>query len=402
MPDHAGSTSNDTLHAAAVAAGVLVRVAPAAAAWALCAWRAATAAASSLARAALLALSLAALAAVGVPLASTWIAHSTATGDHSAPRDWLVRLAGPGSSGRSAAYAEAARDPHAWFWLSQLLFLHLTAVVLVWAEGAHRYGTVDGSAAVGQADAKNGKRLRLLGSGRGRTMWFVNAYVYALLGFQAAISIALPLFLAQRLVLTGPYTIARASRPSFLLTLFVVLAALGILALPLLPVPLATYARTGIHLLLFVPVLAESGLRATRSPPPMARPRAAEPGVGVAPLYTFVAGAALAAHAQLALQHFVQRGEGLVALFAAAATGGSEATGAVVLADLTLAGAAAAVYMFREALVGPNAGRAVAVFAVVCLVAVSPLVSVSVTFPVFLAYREAWRISSFRLKLKAA
>ena len=52
--------------------------------------------------------------------------------------------------------------------------------------------------------------------------------------------------------------------------------------------------------------------------------------------------------------------------------------------------------MLREAVVGPRSGRAMAVFAVCCLLLITPMVSISVTFPVFLVYREGWRVENIK------
>jgi hypothetical protein len=161
--------------------------------------------------------------------------------------------------------------------------------------------------------------------------WFVNTMVYVFLGFLGAISAAFPLFLIQRTLLTtkGPVTIAKPRHATLFLTLMILLALLSNTLTPFLTLgsPLYSLNLHLLHLFFALPILSlftsHPTIFLTLSPtpppplPPTPPPISSTPGVGLSPLYSFIAGMSLMNHTHLLLDLFLSKGASLESLFSA-------------------------------------------------------------------------------------
>ncbi|KAI8845412.1 hypothetical protein BC829DRAFT_399603 [Chytridium lagenaria] len=247
-----------------------------------------------------------------------------------------------------AAYVNVAKDTANWWWSAQLLYFVITMIVFFWAEGAHRV--------VG--------------------IWFVSALLYTVLGFLGAISVAFPLFLIQRYLLTrsGPYTISRPESPSIFLTFCAVFGVnLKI-----------------IHVLLLAPILFSSGLTLVFWPAPHPSSsiyprRRHRPSLRI-PCRSFPL-----SHLGLSLDHFLKNSGTVQGLFQ---TWDGNPCQLSISADMIFTTVVASVFMLRELWLDQQQAGEGGV-CVGCFVLLSPIVSISVTFPTFLAYRDGWRISSY-------
>ena len=121
----------------------------------------------------------------------------------------------------------------------------------------------------------------------------------------------------------------------------------------------------------------------------------------MAPLYAFIAGMSLVSHANHSFRHFLTQSNSLPLMSTNATVGTlSELTSIItsnycqlsITLDFLFSILVVSVFMLRESLLSPARGRVKAVGAAIGLILVSPVVSVSVTFPTFLAYREGWRV----------
>ncbi|KAJ3334219.1 hypothetical protein HDU76_006591 [Blyttiomyces sp. JEL0837] len=282
-----------------------------------------------------------------------------------------------------AAYVNVSQDPRGWWFSVQLLNFTASFIVFMWAEGPHRYFFYDKDPAEQRAK---------------RTHWFVNGYVYTTLGFIGAISVAFPLFLVQRSMVTGPYMVNWPTRPRLFLTLMMVFTVISNAITPFLSSDSMwfSYNLRALHVFLFLPIAFVSSTPGfTLKPTSVKSKSTQERGIGMAPLYAFLAGASLLSHINLTMQLFNDGASNnilgsIVLLWQAIWKNPCQVS---ITADLFFATVVASIFMLRESVVGPRTGRAMAVFAAICLVCLSPILSISVTFPTFMTYREGWRIS---------
>ncbi|KAJ3217957.1 asparagine-linked glycosylation protein [Dinochytrium kinnereticum] len=249
-----------------------------------------------------------------------------------------------------AAYVNVAKDVANWWWSAQLLNFAITLVVFFWAEGAHRVVVFE----------REGDDGRI----KGRGAWFVSALLYTVLGFLGAISAAFPLFLIQRSLLAraGPYTISRPERPSTFLTFCAVFSGICVMITPYIPVASPNFGINlkVIHVLLLAPLITSSGFTVFFWPSASSQRRQFSQGVGIAPLYGFLAGISLMSHLGLSLDHFLKGNGTVTELFE---TWEGNPCQLSISADLIFTTVVASVFMLREAVIGPASGRGKAAFA---------------------------------------
>ncbi|KAJ3196694.1 hypothetical protein HK101_008033 [Irineochytrium annulatum] len=263
-----------------------------------------------------------------------------------------------------AAYAAVSEDRRNWWWSVQLLNFTCTLIVFMWTEGAHHVVLADRG-----PDAPKVK---------GRGAWFISPLVYTVLGFIGAISVAFPLFLIQRSLVTvsSPYTLERPARPTTLLTLMMVLSIASNTLTPFIAKDSSYfgYNLKALHFFLLLPIILVAGRTLIFWPAQSERRRRVVSGIGVAPLYGFLAGGSIVSHLNLSLDYFVRSNGTAADLMAAIFSNPCQTS---ITSDLGFTTLVASVFMLREAVVGPVSGRVVATFAAAVLVLLSPFLSIS-------------------------
>ncbi|KAJ3099871.1 hypothetical protein HDU97_002700 [Phlyctochytrium planicorne] len=246
-----------------------------------------------------------------------------------------------------AAYVNVAGTNANWWWSAQLLNFSITMIVFYWTEGAHRVVVLE-------REDSEAPKVKVKGKGT----WFISALIYTLLGFFGAISASLPLFLIQRSVLSrsGPYTISRPARPSTLLTFSVVFTAIAVMLTPFITVksPYFGVNLKVIHILLLTPMILASGITVIFWPAVSPKRRQFLQGVGLAPIYSFLAGISLTSHLSLSMEHFVKNGGSIWSLLQVLEGNPCQLS---ISADLIFTTVVASVFMLREAVIGPASGR---------------------------------------------
>ncbi|KAJ3300038.1 hypothetical protein HK104_005034 [Borealophlyctis nickersoniae] len=274
-----------------------------------------------------------------------------------------------------AAYVAVVADPKRWFWSVQLLNFTAALMVFYWSEGSFR------------AISKRG------GS-------YVAAFVYVWLGFLGAISVSFAFFLVQKYAIEKSARLSSPGRPSALMSVAVVLALLSVAVTPYIPAnsPIFGYNLKVLHVLLSLPILIATGPALwSRGTTERAIVRGGNDN-SPASLYAFLSGASLLSHLHLSLTHLYGASQGGVVgtqgfrdLFDAVFDNACQVS---ISADLLFTTIIAICFIILEIGHGQAQRRLNGFSSSViglALITATPFVSISTTFPAFLAWREGWR-----------
>lgn len=189
-------------------------------------------------------------------------------------------------------------------------------------------------------------------------------------------------------------------RPPAIIPFLIFLALLSIAATPYLPPtsPFFGVNLKGLHLILTIPVCMETGIALwSRGAPKQPKHNSGRGGPGS--LYAFIAGVSLMSHVHLVVTHFYgmpwttvgSTGGTFAELYDAILDNHCQASITADLAGISgIVMAFILIEVWRSEGKTRNLGFAGFVIGALLIVA-TPFLSVSTTFPAFLAWREGWR-----------
>ncbi|KAI8807351.1 hypothetical protein BJ742DRAFT_854301 [Cladochytrium replicatum] len=309
----------------------------------------------------------------------SWMLPSSADLANFALEEWAVT-----NDAFNEAYRLVTGSVEQWWWSSQLLLWTVPVIVWMWSEGVSHAGT----------------------KGFMKRMDYASTLVYVWLGFFGAMSVGFSLFALQQNVADGAaIVIDRARKPSFTISVAAATAALSILLTPYISPssPLFVSSLVILHVALLLPI---TGVSLFATPPPRRRSVSIrkEPRSLVI-LYALLAGINFVSYLHLTLQYFFTTPIESLKLSPDLSerawnlwnTPNINHCQASISGDLVFATITSVIVMGSEVFKRRNPrkknGESLVkqvVTAAVWIVA-TPVFSVSVTFPLFMAWRETWR-----------
>ncbi|KAI8802425.1 hypothetical protein BJ742DRAFT_833030 [Cladochytrium replicatum] len=291
--------------------------------------------------------------------------------------EWAVR-----NDAFNEAYRLVTGSAEQWWWSSQLLLWTVPVIVWMWSEGVSHAGT----------------------KGFLKRMDFASTLVYVWLGFFGAMSVGFSLFALQQNVADGAAIVVdRARKPSFTICVAAATAALSILLTPYISPssPLFVGSLAVLHVALLLPI---SGVSLFPTPPPRRPVSVRKEPRSLVILYALLAGVNFASYLHLTMQYFFPSPIESLKLspnFMERAwnlwnTPNVNHCQGSISGDLVFATITSAIVMGSEVFKRRNPRKRSGdslikqgVTAAVWIVA-TPVFSVSVTFPLFMAWRETW------------